>query len=157
MKTLRALLIGLLGLGVALVSFTVRGSPLYQATTLWQTYNSLFGPPFALWLWDRWAAERRPSRSSVALDAAVVGLVAVRSLALLPLVSGHATFFIYILGTAKQRETQALAGMALVAASVIKLWAWHDWLSLMAGGIVGAGAAWIFRRLDAAHGTALED
>lgn len=72
MKPLRTLLIGLLGLGVALVSFAMRGSPLYQATTLWQAYNSLFGPPCALWLWDRWGAERRPSRSSVLLDAAVV-------------------------------------------------------------------------------------
>ncbi len=157
MKPLRSLLIGLLGLGVALVSFAMRGSPLYQATTLWQAYNSLFGPPFALWLWDRWGAERRPSRSSVLLDAAVVGLVAVRSLALVPLVSGHATFFVYILGTAQQRETRALSGMALIAASVIKLWAWHDWPSLVAGGLVGAGAAWLFRRLDAAHATAIED
>ena len=79
------------------------------------------------------------------------------SLALVPLVSGHAAFFVYILGTAQQRETRALSGIALIAASVIKLWAWHDWPSLVAGGLVGAGAAWFFRRLDAAHATAIED
>ena len=74
-------------------------------------------------------------------------MVVARSLALVPLASGHATFFTYILGSAVRRETRLVAAIALIAAAAIKLWAWHDWFSLLVGALVGSSAAWGFRKL----------
>jgi hypothetical protein len=140
-------LIALLGVGAALLVFAVRGSPLYQSSDLWKVYNCLFGAPFALWLWDRFTTSQAKRWQGLALDCVMLSLVAARSRGIVPVFSGHAVFFAYAMATANRKQTWCCAGLSLLAASAIKLWAWHDWMSLSAGMLMGIAAGHLYRRI----------
>lgn len=95
-------------------------------------YDVPIGVPFVLFL-----LERRPSR----LDLGVIALALVRAVYALPLISGHALFLSYALGTARTWLLRAAA--ALVLGEVLWLkYQWGDWTAL--GGILlgTALAAW---------------
>jgi hypothetical protein len=136
----RAAILVAAGLLVAVAAFATRGSPLYQSTRLWQVYDALVGPTLLLWFDDVLLRQRRHG-TALALDAAVLVTVAARSRGVVPLVSGHALLFVYMLATARGRAMRVVAGLALVATVAIKLWFWHDWRSLVAGGLAGLVAA----------------
>ncbi len=137
--------VGLVGLGLGLTAFALRGSPLYQSTTIWQIYNSLFGPPLALWLLERWSSPRRGLRGA-ALDVIVVLIVAARSRGLVPLVSGHGMLLVYVVATTARRPTQTVAIVALAAATAFKVLAWHNGVSVLAGAAAGGAFALVWRR-----------
>lgn len=137
-----------LGLVVAAAAFALRGSPLYQSTPIWQAYNSLFGPPLGLWLFERLTSERRPRPAAFGVDALAVLVVAARSRGLLPIASGHGLLFVYILLTTRLRATKVVTAAALLAATAIKVLAWHNGLSVLAGAAAGAASAIAWRRAD---------
>ena len=137
--------VALVGLGLATTAFALRGSPLYQSTTIWQLYNSLFGPPLALWLLERWSSPRRGLRGA-ALDVLVVLVVAARSRGLVPLVSGHGMLLAYIGMTVERRASRWVALVALAAATAVKVLAWHNGVSVLAGAAAGGTFALMWHR-----------
>ncbi len=141
-----ALVAATLGLIVAVGAFSLRGSPLYQSASIWKGYNSLFGPPIALWLLERCVHQRRVRRWAFVIDAAVVLLVAARSRGLIPIASGHGLMFAFILLTTRGRATHVITAIALLAATAVKVLAWRNGLSVLAGVAVGAAFAIAWQR-----------
>lgn len=137
--------VALLGLGLATTAFALQGSPLYQSTTIWQFYNALFGPPLALWLLERWTSPRRGLRAA-AIDVLVILVVAARSRGLVPLVSGHGMLLVYVGMTVERRATRWVALVALAAATAVKVLAWHNGVSVLAGAAAGGACALMWRR-----------
>lgn len=135
-----SVLVGGLGLLIAVLCFSTPGSPLFQSARIWQIYNSLFGAPLALAIFERWRAPRRGPLPWL-LDAAVLLLVALRSRGWIPLTSGHALLFVYVIATTREPAVRITTAVCLIAAVVIKLWFWHDWLTLLVGAAVGIAAA----------------
>lgn len=135
-----------LGLVIAVGAFSLRGSPLYQSASIWKGYNSLFGPPLALWLLERYARGRRLGPWAFAIDASVVLLVAARSRGLIPIASGHGLMFAFILLTTRGRATRVITAIALISATAVKVLAWRNGLSVLAGVAVGAAFAIAWER-----------
>ncbi len=74
------------------------------------------------------------------LDIPIISLALLRSIFLIPLISGHALFLTYALFTARMRVTRVLAAIILLEVAWFKIFAWHD-TTIIGGVCVGFGAA----------------
>ena len=135
--------VALLGLGATLLLFAVRGSPLHQHSALMRFYDVLIGPPLALWLHDRWQQRAETPFWSLALDATVFLVALARALALVPAISGHATFLAYATVASSTRPGREVALFALGMTAAVKIQILNDYRTLVAGALLGAAAGWL--------------
>lgn len=149
-RYLAPLLAASAGTCLAVAVFCVRGSPLFQSTLIWKVYDSLLGAPLGVWLWHR--AMRRPPVLPLLVDVAVVTLTALRSRGLVPLMSGHALFIVFLLLTVRDVTSRRILALVFSASCVLKVVAWHDWRTLIAGSLAAALAARAWHALSRPQG-----
>lgn len=62
------------------------------------------------------------------------------------MVSGHGMLLVYIGMTVERRATRWVALVALAAATAVKVLAWHNGVSVLAGAAAGGALALMWRR-----------
>jgi hypothetical protein len=102
--------------------------------------------PFVLWLIERWDLRASYTRPQFGLDALVLVVSALRATDHFPLVSGHALFLVYALGTTRSPIVLATAMVVLAEVVFLKLFVWRD-ITLWVGVVVGMGLVALWRRL----------
>jgi len=102
--------------------------------------------PFVAFLLDRAERFHRSSGLRLAIDALVTGTAIWRALGHVPYVSGHALFLTYSLLTSRSRVARVSAAAVLLQVIYLKYVVWHDWVSSTGGLILGAAAAFAWRR-----------
>jgi hypothetical protein len=130
---------------ITAAAFCTPGSPLYQSTTIWQVYNSLIGAPLGVLVFERLRGGL-PRLRLLLLDAGVLVVAVLRMFALVPLVSGHTSMMTFVALTSKTRASRFIVWASLVPTLAIKLGAWHQWASVVAGIGVGVAASAIHHR-----------
>jgi hypothetical protein len=121
-----------IGTVITAAAFCTPGSPLYQSTAIWQVYNSLIGAPLGVLVFER-LRDGRPRFRVLLLDTAVLVIAVLRMFALVPLVSGHALMMTFVALTSKTRASRVIVWASLAPAVAIKLVAWQQWASVLAG------------------------
>ena len=109
-------------------------------------YFTPIGIPFIAFLFDR--AERNvfASKAAWGIDAVILGLSLVRSVILIPIISGHALFLTYSLLTSQSKLARITAILVLLEVAYLKIFIWSD-PTLIGGVIVGALAALLYWRI----------
>jgi hypothetical protein len=109
-------------------------------------YFTPIGIPFVVFLFDR--AERRAFASKAAwkIDAIILGLSLIRSVILIPIVSGHALFLTYALLTSQSKLARITALLVLVEVAYLKIFIWRD-PTLIGGILVGCLTALLYKRI----------
>ena len=105
--------------------------------------------PFVAFLFDRAESFSERSIVTLATDALIVGISVARGFAPVPLVSGHALFLTYATFSADTRVAQVSAAIILLEVLYLKLFVWHDPLSLGSGIALAVIAARFVRWYEA--------
>lgn len=102
--------------------------------------------PFVAFLLDRAERLHQSSILRPAIDALVTGTAMWRALGHVPFVSGHSLFLTYCVLTARSRVARVAAAAVLLQVIYLKYVVWHDWVTSTSGIILGAAAAFVWRR-----------
>ena len=103
--------------------------------------------PFVAFIIDRLSALRQSTAMQSLSDALVVIVAMWRVIGDVLYVSGHALFLTFALLMAGSRFAAVTAAAAAVMLEVtyLKLFVWHDWISLAGGVVLGSVAALVRR------------
>jgi hypothetical protein len=104
--------------------------------------------PFVAFIFDRAKTFRDASLVELVIDSAVVVASIMRMLSLMPFVSGHALFLTYAIARPGSRLTKITAALVMLQVIYMKFVLWHDWVTPVAGTILGLLAASIVRRFQ---------
>ena len=107
--------------------------------------------PFVTYWLDRAGRLVTTPRWRVVLDADITLTAMWKVIGDVPLISGHALFLSYATMTAHTRVTFVVTLIALLETLYLKIWVWHDWVTLSSGLLLGVGAgllAWAGTRLE---------
>ncbi len=115
-------------------------------------YFMPIGIPFVACLFDR--AERWRSFHPVqrAVDLSVLVLSLVRIAISVPLVSGHALFLTHVLLSSRSWVVRGTAAAVLLEVGYLKIFLFHDEVTLVGGIILGCVTALVFRAFTAKLG-----
>ncbi|HUN08413.1 MAG TPA: hypothetical protein PLQ56_17540 [Aggregatilineales bacterium] len=134
------LMVGLLGTLAGGIAVTLLFDGVRRESVL--VYSVPMAVPFVAFLADR--VVHRPRRSWW-LDVPVVVLALSRTIAPVPLISGHALFLTYSLLTTQTRLSR-ISALAMLLYVIWVKWLLQD-VSLLGGALVGLIAAVVLRRL----------
>ena len=109
-------------------------------------YFTPIGIPFVAFLFDRVERNALASKAGWVIDAVVVGLALVRSVILIPIISGHALFLTYAILTSKSKIARITALLVLLEVAYIKIFMWSD-ATIIGGVLVGCVAALLYGRM----------
>ena len=109
-------------------------------------YFTPIGIPFVAFLFDRVERNALASKAGWVIDAVVVGLALVRSVILIPIISGHALFLTYALLTSQSKVARITALLVLLEVAYLKIFVWRD-PTLIGGVIVGYLTALLYWRI----------
>ena len=96
--------------------------------------------PFVTYWLDRAGRISTTPRWRVVLDAVVTLTAMWKVIGDVPLISGHALFLSYATMTAQTRVTFVVSLVALLETLYLKIWVWHDWVTLSTGLLLGVAA-----------------
>lgn len=108
--------------------------------------------PFVAFLFDRAERLRLLTPARLAVDALVLLTAMWRVFGDVPYVSGHALFLTFAVLSSRRRVARAAAAAVLLEVTYLKLFVWHDWVTMTVGVVLGAVAALISRRQGAEVG-----
>lgn len=108
-------------------------------------YFTPIGIPFVAFLFDRVERYALASRAAWGIDAVVLGLSLIRSVILIPIISGHALFLSYALLTSQSKIARIAAILVLLQVAYLKIFLWSD-PTLIGGVIAGCLAALLYWR-----------
>jgi hypothetical protein len=101
--------------------------------------------PFVAFLFDRGRVLREITLLQWILEVLVVGVSLLRMFGYVPFVSGHALFLSYAMVNAGSRLTRITATVVMLQVIYLKLFAWHDFISPVAGIVLGVLTAIVVR------------
>lgn len=108
--------------------------------------------PFVAFLFDRAERLRLLTPVQLAVDGLVLLTAMWRVFGDVPYVSGHALFLTFAVLSSRGRVARAAAAVILLEVAYLKLFVWHDWVTMTAGVVLGAVAALISWRHRAGAG-----
>jgi len=103
------------------------------------------GIPFIAYMFDRMESWRSLHPAQRAVDLFVLALSLVRVAISVPLVSGHALFLTHALLSSRSWIVRGTAVVVLLEVGYLKIFIFHDDITLVGGGILGCITALIFR------------
>jgi hypothetical protein len=101
--------------------------------------------PFVAFLFDRAESPSRLTIVALAIDVLVIGIALARSAGHVPFVSGHALFVTYALLSTRSRVARVSAAIVMIQVLFLKLFLWHDVVSLAGGIVLGSVTAGVSR------------
>jgi hypothetical protein len=109
-------------------------------------YFAPIGIPFVAFLFERAEHKALASKAGWGIDALIVGLALVRSVILIPIISGHALFLTYAILTSQSKITRITAILVLLEVAYLKIFMWSD-ATIIGGVVVGSIAAILYGRM----------
>ena len=109
-------------------------------------YFTPIGIPFVAFLFERAERNALASKAAWGIDAVIVGLSLLRSVILIPVISGHALFLTYSLLTSRSKIARITALLVLLEVAYIKIFMWSD-ATIIGGVLVGCVAALLYGRM----------
>ena len=101
--------------------------------------------PFVAFTLDRLVGLRESTARQSLADALVVIVAMWRVIGDVPYVSGHALFLTYALLRARSRFAKVTAAVVMAEVIYLKVFVWHDWVTLLCGVALGSVAALVGR------------
>ena len=109
-------------------------------------YFTPIGIPFVAFLFDRVERNAFASKTAWKIDAIILGLSLIRSMILIPIISGHALFLTYAILTSQSKLVRIAAILVLLEVAYLKIFMWSD-PTLIGGVIVGYLTALLYWRI----------
>ena len=106
--------------------------------------------PFVSFLFDRGRVFRQITWLQGTIEVLVVAISILRMLGYLPIVSGHALFLSYAIAAPVSKLTRLTAALVMIQVIYLKVFVWHDFITPVAGTLLGLTAALVVSQLGAA-------
>lgn len=109
--------------------------------------------PFVAFILERLSGLRQSTTRQTLVDVLVVIVAMWRVIGDVPYVSGHALFLTYAVFRTRSRFATVSAAAVLVEVVYLKIFVWHDWVTLAGGVVLGfVAAVFSWNRMDIVGG-----